>query len=355
MGKISKTFKKVVLSAIAVIGLTGVFFGTTFSAFRNHPVEAVVEDESAIYDFKYENNELKLLFNANLAVYKNFSKSDAKQLKNDLMKVAQDAVFDDIQLTGENAQAAPLPLRNPFLLPGGLGNATGVDTSLLEKLIKSQLSDQESIETYLAQSGEGGSYDTLTQLYVERYAESYAAQTGEDKDAIKDDIKAAVAEAAQAQVDAVYAELGQDAPDVKSNIEASVEATQEVGYEVNVAINDVSDVLNIITSAIDKDDTITVGDIMDQFTYVDGVTGEKVVTIKDDIVETLTDATQDNYVEDVVDLLKTVDSSVVGEVINAVGFSNDDMVSVIETIGTGKLIEIADQIGSEGVKDIFTF
>ena len=347
MGKISKTFKKVVLSAIAFVGLTGVFIGTSFAAFKNSPAEAVVDNESAIYDFSYSNNEVKILFNANPRVYKNLNRTVLAELRSDLVGVVKDAINDDIQLSSGQNGPSPLPMRNPRR---AYGQNTGIDTSLLEKLINTQLTDQESVRNYLEQSSSGGAYDVLTQVYVERFAESYAASSGHDVDDIKNDIKEIVAEVAQAKVDEIYAGAS-EIPDIKSNIESSIEATQEPGYEVNISISDVSSVLTIIETAVNADDSISVGDIMDQFSYTNDQ-GEKVVTIKDDIVNTLVDASQDNYVDGVVELLTNVDSEIVGTVINKVGFTNDDMVSVISNIGTSNLIDIANQIGVDGIRNI---
>ena len=189
MGKISKTFKKVVLSAIALVGLTGVFIGTSFSAYKNTAVQATVENESSIYDFSYENNELKLLFNANLGAYKNLNKDTLGQLKNDLVKVAQDAIMDDLQLTSDKG-ASPLPMRNPKRAPGA---NTGVPTDFLIDLIGTQLADKDAVDAYYQNSGADGSYDVLMQLYVQRYAESYAAASGENVDDVKQDLYASLA------------------------------------------------------------------------------------------------------------------------------------------------------------------
>ena len=351
MGKISKTFKRVVLSAIAVVGLTGVFLGTSFGALRNHPAEAIVENESSMYEFSYENNELKLLFNANLSAYKNLNKDTLVQIKNDLTEVAKSAVFDDIQLTGSGENTGPLSLSRVLRSNGG-GAPTGVDTSILEQLIASQLSSVEDIDNYLAKSGDGGAYDVLTQLYVDRYAESYAAKSGEDVDDVKADLKAAVVDAVQDKIETVYAAEGLDASEAKAQAAQNIEQSVDNSDGVTVDIAQVSDVLVIIDSAVNSEEfTASVEDIMDQFSY-ENAEGEKVVTIKDDIVNALTDSAQEGYVDAVVDVLKNVDTGVISEVINKVGFTGDDMVKVIDNIGAGNLVDIANQIGADNVKEL---
>ena len=343
MGKISKTFKKVVLSAIALVGLTGVFIGTSFSAYKNTAVQATVENESSIYDFSYENNELKLLFNANLGAYKNLNKDTLRQLKNDLVKVAQDAIMDDLQLTSDKG-ASPLPMRNPKRAPGA---TTGVPTDFLIDLIGTQLTDKDAVDTYYQNSGADGSYDVLMQLYVQRYAESYVkANPAVDIDDVKQDLYDVIPAAVQQAANEAYEGTGEAAPDIKSNVEASIAAADK---DIQVSISDVAFVLNVVQDAInDENSAVTIEGVLDQFSV-----GDTESTIKGDILNTLKDSTQEGYVDEVVDLLKDVDPSTMGKVIKEVGFTNDDMLDVIDAVGTSNLIDIANEIGEDGIRELF--
>ena len=348
MGKISKTFKRVVLSAIAVVGLGGVFFGTTLSSFKNQPVVAAVEDESKIYDFSYSDNELKLLFNANLSVYKGLNKSVVKEMKNDLLSLAKQVLSDDIKLeVGGEESSAPLKLTK-VLKRNSKG--TDVDTTTLENLILTQLGDDpEAIEKFLRDSKSGTPYDTLTQFYIDRFARNYAATSGKNLEDIKSDIQENIIEAVQAKIDIIYAENEAAAAAAKAQAEANIKQSVEDSNEAKIEISEVSDVLTVIDSVVNKEgSTVTVDAIMNDFTDASGE-----VTVKEEIVQALTDPKQADYVDEVVDILSSVDSKVITKVIEKVDFNGDDMIKVIDNIGTSKLIEIANKIeNTSDLKDI---
>ena len=356
MGKISKTFKRVVLSAIAVVGLGGVFFGTTLASFKDQqPVVAVEENESKIYDFSYSNNELKLLFNANLSAYKGLNKSVVRQMKDDLLSLAKSVLSDDIKLESTSAPEDPGEAGAPLRLSRVLklnGARTGVDTTTLENLILTQLGDSpEKLEQFLLDSQSGTAYDTLTQFYIDRFATNYALQSGKSVADVKTDIQENILSVVNAKIDEIYAADAEAAEAAKAaaetNITTSVESSNDATIDVKQAAEVISIISEVVNAEVEGVDSVSVEDIMNDFKD-----GEGNVTVKEEIVEALTNPEQENYVDEVVDLLKNVDSSVVSSVIENVGFTSDDMIQVIENVGTSKLIEIANEIDTDSLKEI---
>ena len=280
------------------------------------------------YTIAYENNEFKLLLNADLTVYKNLKAEDLTALKDNLASVIYAAILDDLDFT-ELAAATTATSSNPLF--------GDVDMSLIGSIIGGQLTDVDKVDEALS----GNKYDVLIEYYVDRYVDAYVeANVGASVEDTLVEVQTQLTETIQKTVEEVYKDVdGEDlseyAPlvDVASKVENIVTQVQENKQndtQINVSLGDVKDIINIVN------DKQVIVDVINE------------IQVKDEISDIIVNSTP----EEAVDFITNVEMDTIIEVYKNVEISKEEVKDIITNVGTDNLIDIVDKVGIDSIKDL---
>ena len=292
------------------------------------------------YTLSYQNDEIKFLVNADIAVYQNFRPGHLVELKDQIASIGYSAILDDIDFSsligGQTAQNKKRT--SPLLLTQQQVSMAGIDISLIQNVIAGQLVDTDSIDNALDNNGK---YDILMEYYVDRYVDAYvSSNAGATVEETLDEIKTQLSTTIQEQVIEVYKDIdGEDmskyAPieEVESkvaDIVSKVQENKDNNTQISVNLSDVKDIINIV------DDKTVIVDII------------KEIQVEDEIGEIIVNSSTD----ETVDFLTTVDMDTIIEVYKNVNIEKEEVKDIITNIGADNLIDVIDKVGIDNIKDL---
>ena len=323
MKKLSIFFKSIILSIVSLCMVFGFAFSGMIESYRVNASSSSKVYSTNYYTLSYENNEVKLLLNANVSVYDNISKADLVDLKDAIVSVGYSAIFDDVDFGDLTSSLSA----GSTGIPGG-----SVDISNVENIIYGQLSDYESIDNALA---EDGTYDLLLEYYVDRYVDAYVSNNpSASVDEVLDSIEEQLTETIQTAVDQVYAGQEEHKPtNISSKVNSivtDVKDNKEAGTQIELSLGDVSEIINIVS---DKD---VVVDIINEL----------------DVTNEIEDIIVNSSAEETVDFLKTADIDTVINVFQNVSIDKEDVKDMITNVGIDNLVDIVDTVGVDKIKEL---
>ena len=379
----SKHVVLLLLITLLTIGFVGV---TSNNNVVNAETNNVTVDKS-YFSLDYSNNELTLLFSPSLNAYANIQKGDLTELKNAIISVANDIIF-----TKDN-ESKVQSLRKHAIRKSNSTIGSEVDVSLVENIIKGQITDIEVVEANLL---DFGTYDVLLKFYVDRYTDEYIKKNPTaTTDVVLDQIADSISTAVNEKVTEVYEQegLGEYAPtaDVEAKIKNLVDNVKDLKADnksVDITLGDVADVFDVIGYSTDVIEVIktvdaskeintilkesTGDEITDFFTKVDidqlmEVTKETNIIVKDNINEIASKVGMDNIVKIAdtvgVDKLKEfaktidMDTSDVNQIIkdNLSNIKFTDLFKIIKSIKVNNDLVFANkEVITAGIKKIIT-
>ena len=323
MKKLSIFFKSIILSVVSLCMVFGIAFTGITESYRVNASSSSKVYSTNYYTLSYENNEVKLLLNADVSVYDNISKADLVELKDAIISVGYSAIFDDVDFGGLTSSLSA----GSTGIPGG-----SVDISNVENIIYGQLSDYESIDNALA---EDGTYDLLLEYYVDRYVDAYVSNNpAASVDEVLDSIEEQLTETIQTAVDQVYAGQEEYKPtNISSKVNSivtDVKDNKDAGTQIELSLGDVSEIINIVS---DKD---VVVDIINEL----------------DVTNEIEDIIVNSSAEETVDFLKTADIDTVINVFQNVSIDKEDVKDMITNVGIDNLVDIVDTVGVDKIKEL---
>ncbi len=327
MKKIFKRSKHVVLLLL----ITLLSFGFIAVSSNNNSLSVNAETnspqfEKSYFSLDYSNNELTLLFSPNFNDYKEIQKSDLVEFKNLIVSKISDIFAEETKDVKNSRKNSSKKLYSGLL---------NVDISAIEGIAKNQLSNMEEIEVNFL---DRGSYDTLIKFYVDRYSDEYVENNpSADVNDVLDSIATNLIEAVNEKVTEVYQNAGEEdfAPtnDITSKIIELVDevrSLKENGQSVKIGLNDVKDVMNIVSSS---DDIVAV---------------IKTIDVDQEINQIINEASG----EEIVDFFTEVDIDKIIDVTkNTTIIGKDDFNNVANKVGVTDLVKIADAIGQDKIKE----
>ena len=323
MKKLSIFLKSIILSIVSLCMVFGIAFNGIIESYRVNASSSSKVYSSDYYTLSYENNEVKLLLNADVSVYDNISKADLVELKDAIISVGYSAIFDDVDFGDLTSSLSA----GSTGIPGG-----SVDISNVENIIYGQLSDYESIDNALA---EDGTYDLLLEYYVDRYVDAYVSNNpSASVDEVLDSIEEQLTETIQTAVDQVYAGQEEYKPtNISSKVNSivtDVKDNKDAGTQIELSLGDVSEIINIVS---DKD---VVVDIINEL----------------DVTNEIEDIIVNSSAEETVDFLKTADIDTVINVFQNVSIDKEDVKDMITNVGIDNLVDIVDTVGVDKIKEL---
>ena len=331
-----KQFLRTTKLVMAMILITAIAFVMGFSGAKTTVGADDVQITKSYFSLSYANDELKLMLNADLATYQDFTKSDLDDLKAALKDAMINIVKDDVDIKNldtSNTGSMPRirtggyvgPKFAPPTIPGG------IDVSNLSAIMASQLGSVEEInENYL----NGDSYDKIITYYVDKVVNNYINENPtEDYDTVANQVKNDLSTAITNAVEAKYEEAGADDA-VKAQ---AVQAAQD---KVADLVQDVKD-LNDNAQHVE----VSLGDIVDIVNTIE-VNTEVVNYIKDmDVKDEVSGIIANSTNEEIKDFFTKVDSDTIVNVVRDAEILNkDDFKEVINNLDASTLIEISNAV-----------
>ena len=289
------------------------------------------------YTLSYENNEIKVLLNTDVTVYKNLSKEDLVELKNAIVSVAYSAITDDMDFSSltsglKSKIRTGADVSKKYLNEESLSGE--VDTSLIGGIISGQLTDLDVI--YDAIYGE--KFDVLVEYYVDRYVDAYVA---DNKEATVEETLVKVQEqltaTIQEAVEKVYEEEGlsnyapiADTQAKIENIVITVKENKENNQSISINLSEVKEIIELV------DDKDVIVDVINEIKVTD--------EIKDIVVASTP--------EETVDFLTTVDMDTIINVYKNINIAKDEVKDIITNVGVDNLVDVIDKVGIDNIKDL---
>ena len=289
------------------------------------------------YTLSYENNEIKVLLNTDVTVYKNLSKEDLVELKNAIVSVAYSAITDDMDFSSlisglKSKIRTGADVSKKYLDEESLSGE--VDTSLIGGIISGQLTDLDVINDAIY----GEKFDVLVEYYVDRYVDAYVA---DNKEATVEETLVKVQEqltaTIQEAVEKVYEEEGLSnyAPiaDTQAKIESivtTVKENKENNQSISINLSEVKEIIELVN---DKD---VIVDVINEIKVTD--------EIKDIVVASTP--------EETVDFLTTVDMDTIINVYKNINIAKDEVKDIISNVGVDNLVDVIDKVGIDNIKDL---
>ena len=144
-----KQFLRTTKLVMAMILITAIAFVMGFSGAKTEVSADDVQITKSYFSLSYANNELKLMLNADLATYQDFTKSDLDELKDALKDALMNVVKDDIDIKNldtSNTGSMPRIRNGAFVGPKFAPNIpAGIDVSNLSAIMANQLGSVEAI------------------------------------------------------------------------------------------------------------------------------------------------------------------------------------------------------------------
>ena len=326
----SKHVVLLLLITLLTIGFVGV---TSNNNVVNAETNNVTVDKSYFY-LDYSNNELTLLFSPSLNAYANIQKGDLTELKNAIISVANDIIF-----TKDNEPKVQ-SLRKPAIRKSNNAIGNEVDVSLVENIIKGQITDIEVVEANLL---DFGTYDVLLKFYVDRYTDEYIKNNPTaTADVVLDQIADSISTAVNEKVTEVYEQegLGEYAPtaDVEAKIKNLVDNVKELKADnksVDLTLGDVADVFDVIGYSTDVIEVIKTVDASKEINTI----------LKDSTGDEITDFFTKVDIDQLMEVTKETNIIVkenINEIVSKVGI--DNIVKIADTVGVDKLKDFAKTI-----------
>jgi len=360
MKSTKKLFSRIGIGTLGLLAGVGVFMSIASpSMFTSTPQETVADD--TFYKVSYDkdastNGKLSVLLSGELKNYKGFTEQKLKDFLSVVKSSLNQAIVDDLgKSLFDNGIATTLdladftPLKSGFVAEAIPAPYSSLDVAFIEQLVLSNmaggtlLTTPSSIITFKLDGTH--SNEQMVKYLADRYATAYAASPNnpDDKAAAISKIATKVATTAQDKATQVFtdAEITEPAPltyDVVSGWITSLSATEP--YLV-----DMKDMTNIF-QAIQNDMALHFNDQY-MADIVNQIGGD---VVKAEITVLLNTSTA----EELVDFLKKTDSTCVAQTLKAVQYTKDDLMPNLDKIGIDKLVDVANEIQVDGLKDIFS-
>ena len=335
-----KKFLRTTKLVMAMILITAIAFVMGFSGAKTEVSADDVQITKSYFSLSYANNELKLMLNADLATYQDFTKSDLDELKDALKDALMNVVKDDIDIKNldtSNTGSMPRIRNGAFVGPKFAPTIpAGIDVSNLSAIMANQLGSVETInENYL----NGDSYDKIITYYVDKVVNNYISENPTENyddvvNQVKNDLSTAITNAVEAKYeeagadDAVKAQAVQAAQDKVADLVQDVKDLNENSEHVEVSLGDIVDIVNTIEVNSEVVDYI------------------KDMNVKDEVSGIIANSSN----EEIKDFFTKVDTDTIVEVVRDAEILNkDDFKEVVNKLDTTTLIEISNAVSIETI------
>lgn len=331
---------------LAVFGIIGTSAKDVQPSFElSHRLE--LSESNDIYHLESDDTSISLLFNASIRAYRHLNKDTFNKLKDDLTEAVKDIARLQINLkeafgNKPNQRAYRPTTRN-------LSATAYSPLYLLSRNLITQfvIEDQIRAGAVLAYvDNTNDAYANMTKYFIQSYLDQQTSGTTYENAVHASTVLIDIDPYDNGRtvyncVEHVYLERGMVVPthEELANIIFNNYCASIVEHPYKPNMSEIVETYSVVQETIG--DEITVADIFESLGHDQ---------VAQDIKDVL--ASDETKPEEIADLFKEISTDVLADVVKETNFTGDEMLDAIEKMGTGNLIEVAQQIGVDGLRQI---